>query len=151
MDLHQLVYYSRNNVGGDDRAHIQHLRDILSVSQRNNRREGITGYLIYDKRWFLQILEGQRARIFATYERIQHDVRHGSLTLVKTGPILQRSFPSWDMGGSMRTPEKQEIFLRYGISSQIDPKRLTAGIILNLAHDLHTFEQQERAALRKTA
>jgi hypothetical protein len=151
MDLHQLVYYSRNNVGGDDRAHIQHLRDILSVSQRNNRREEITGYLIYDKRWFLQILEGKRARIFSTYERIQNDVRHGGLTLVKTGPLLQRSFPSWDMGGSMRTPEKQEIFLRYGIASQIDPKRLSGGAILGLALDLQSFEERERAALRKTA
>src|SRR3954452_24418327 len=43
MDLHQLTYYSRNNVSGEDHAHIQHLRNILSVSQRNNRREGITG------------------------------------------------------------------------------------------------------------
>jgi hypothetical protein len=151
MDLHQLIYYSRNNVSGDDRAHIQHLRDILSASQRNNRREAITGYLIYDKRWFLQILEGQRARIFATYERLQHDVRHGGLTLMKTGPVLQRAFPTWDMGGSMRTPEKQEIFLRYGIASQIDPRRLGAGAVLNLALDLQAFEQQERAALRKSA
>ena len=28
----------------------------------------------------------------------------------------------------MRTVEKQEIFLRYGIASQIDPKKLTGGM-----------------------
>ena len=55
--FHHLIYFSRNSVGGDDRAHINHLRDILSASQRNNRRQGITGYLIYDKHWFLQVLK----------------------------------------------------------------------------------------------
>jgi hypothetical protein len=150
MLLHHLIYFSRNSVSGDDRAHINHLRDILSASQRNNRRQGITGYLIYDKHWFLQVLEGERATIFNTFERLQNDPRHRGLTLVQSGPVLQRNFPSWNMGGSMRTVEKQEIFLRYGIASQIDPKKLTGGTILNLAIELQAYEQEQRAALRST-
>ncbi|HEY8383671.1 MAG TPA: BLUF domain-containing protein [Microvirga sp.] len=148
MKLHQLIYFSRNTVAGDDRALLQHLREIIAVSQRNNQRDGITGYLVFDKTWFLQILEGERNQIFSTYRRIEGDPRHAQVTLVQTREVLQRSFPSWTMGGSMRTPEKQEIYLRYGIGSQIDPKKLTGGDILGLAVDLQNLEQAQKSAQR---
>lgn len=149
MKLHQLIYYSRNTISGDDRVLLQELRDIIKVSQRNNQREDITGYLIFDKTWFLQILEGERDRIFSTYMRIQKDPRHGSVNLVQTREVLGRSFPQWTMGGSMRTPEKQEIYLRYGIGAQIEPAKLTGGTILSLALDLQEHEVAQKAAQRK--
>ena len=77
MKLHQLVYYSKNQAASDDRGHLAQLREIIAVSQRNNQRDAITGYLIFDKVWFLQILEGERDKIFSTYQRIQKDPRHG--------------------------------------------------------------------------
>lgn len=57
--IHQLVYYSRNTVPGGDRAMLTNLREIVSVSQRNNSRDGVTGFLIFDKTWFIQVLEGE--------------------------------------------------------------------------------------------
>lgn len=149
VKLHQLVYFSRNAVAGDDRALLQHLRDIIAVSQRNNKLNGITGYLIFDKTWFLQILEGERDVIFGTYKRIQADRRHSQVTLVQTREVLARSFPNWTMGGSMRSPEKQEIYLRYGIGGPIDPTKLTGGTILSLALDLQEQELAERSSVRK--
>ncbi len=149
MALHQLVYYSRNTVQGDDRALLQQLREIISVSQRNNSRDGITGYLIFDRTWFLQILEGSREVIFSTYKRIQADTRHGGVVLVQTGEIRARQFPAWTMGGSMRTPEKQEIYLRHGIGSAIDPARLKGGAIVSLALDLQAHEADLKADQRR--
>jgi hypothetical protein len=149
MKLHQLIYYSRNTVPGDDRALLQELRDIIKVSQRNNQRDGITGYLIFDRTWFLQILEGERDRIFATYMRIQRDARHSAVHMVQTREVTGRNFPAWSMGGSMRTPEKQEIYLRYGIGAQIDPTKLTGVTILSLAQDLQEHEVGQKSAQRK--
>jgi hypothetical protein len=151
MKLHQLIYFSRNVVAGDDRALLQHLREIIRISQRNNQGAGITGYLIFDKTWFLQILEGERNKVFGTFERIRNDRRHAGVTLIQTREALSRSFPNWTMGGSMRTPEKQEIFLRYGISAQIEPTKLTGGTILNLALELQEHEQSEKAAQREAS
>ena len=51
--IHQLVYYSRNVVLGNDRAMLTNLREIVTASQRNNSRDGITGFLIFDKTWFI--------------------------------------------------------------------------------------------------
>ena len=80
--IHQLVYYSRNTVPGGDRQMLTNLREIVSASQRNNSRDGVTGFLIFDKTWFLQILEGERARVTGTYDRIARDARHASPTIV---------------------------------------------------------------------
>ncbi len=151
MRLHQLVYYSRNTVAGDDRALLHSLREIISVSQKNNSRDGITGYLIFDKTWFLQILEGDRDVIFSTYKRIQGDPRHGGVVLVQTGEIRQRQFPAWTMGGSMRSPEKQEIYLRHGIGSQIEPGKLKGSTIVSLALDLQAYEAARVADQRKVS
>ena len=99
--IHQLVYYSRNTVPGGDRQMLTNLREIVSASQRNNGRDGITGFLIFDKTWFVQILEGERAKVTETYARIGRDTRHSAATIVNVQDVTARSFPDWTMGGGL--------------------------------------------------
>jgi hypothetical protein len=148
VSIHQLVYYSRNTVTGDDRALLGQLREIVSVSRRNNQRDGITGYLIFDKTWFMQILEGEQECIFSTYRRIEKDTRHGKVTLLQTRPIAARQFPNWTMGGSMRSLDVQEIYVRHGIGGAVDPTKLKGATILALALDLQEHETSKRASVR---
>ena len=142
--LHQLIYYSRNTVSGGDRAMLTNLREIVSVSQRNNSRVGITGFLIFDKTWFVQILEGDRAQVTETYNRIVRDGRHSSPTITNVRDVEARLFPNWTMGGAMRTPEVEEVYLQHGIGSSIEPARLKSAQIINLALDLQAFDQAKR-------
>ena len=148
MKLHQLVYYSKNQAASDDRGHLAQLREIIAVSQRNNQRDAITGYLIFDKVWFLQILEGEHDKIFATYQRIQKDARHGTITLVQTREITARSFPNWTMGGAMRTPEAQEVYLSHGVGGAIEPQKMKGPAIIALALDLQAYEAARKAGQR---
>ncbi|WP_404385544.1 BLUF domain-containing protein [Caenispirillum salinarum] len=147
MNLHQIVYYSRNTVGGDTRTMLQSLRDIVSVSQKNNARDDITGALIFDKTWFLQVLEGDATAITRTYDRIAKDSRHGEVTLMKKGPISERRFADWSMGGTMRSPEMQEIFLNHGIAGAVDPTKLNAATVVALAQDLKAFEAERKSGV----
>ncbi|MBX9930182.1 MAG: BLUF domain-containing protein [Methylobacterium sp.] len=142
--IHQLVYYSRNTVPGGDRAMLTNLREIVSVSQRNNSRDGVTGFLIFDKTWFIQVLEGERSQVTETYARIGRDTRHSSATIMNVRDVPNRLFPNWTMGGAMRTPEVQEVYLQHGIGGAIDPARLKSEQILRLALDLQAFEQAKR-------
>ena len=142
--IHQLVYYSRNTVPGGDRAMLTNMREILSVSQRNNSRDGITGFLIFDKTWFVQVLEGERARVLETYGRIARDTRHSSATIMNECDTQARLFPNWTMGGAMRTPEVQEVYLQHGFGGPLDPVRLKSEQIVNLALDLQAFEVNRR-------
>ncbi len=146
--IHQLVYYSRNTVPGGDRAMLTNMREILSISQRNNSRDGITGFLIFDKTWFVQILEGERARVTGTYDRIARDPRHAAATIVNVRDVPGRLFPNWTMGGAMRTPEVQEIYLQHGFGGPLDPTHLKSDQVVGLALDLQAFEAGRRHGLK---
>lgn len=122
------------------------LRSILSASRRNNERDGITGFLLCDGTWFIQILEGEPASVARTYERIRGDDRHGAVSLSSMREIRRRSFPRWSMAAALRTLDHREIFLRHGISDAIDPTRLSAPTILALAMDLQDLTAPQAIA-----
>jgi hypothetical protein len=142
--IHQLVYYSRNTVVGGDRAMLTNMREILSVSQRNNSHDGITGFLIFDKIWFVQILEGERSKVTETYARIARDTRHSAATIINVRDVQGRLFPNWTMGGAMRTPEVQEVYLQHGFGGPLEPARLKSEQVINLALDLQAYEVSRR-------
>jgi hypothetical protein len=146
--IHQLVYYSRNTVQGDGRAMLTNMREILAISQRNNSRDGITGFLIFDKTWFVQILEGERAQVTETYNRIARDTRHSTATIMNVRDVQARLFPNWTMGGAMRTPEVQEVYLQHGFGGPLEPSRLKSDQIIRLALDLQAFEVDRRQGQR---
>lgn len=146
--IHQLVYYSRNTVPGNDRAMLTNMREILSASQRNNSRDGITGFLIFDKTWFVQILEGERAKVTETYKRIGRDTRHSGAAIINVRDVPGRLFPNWTMGGAMRTPEVMEIYLQHGFGATLDPTRLKSDQVIRLALDLQEFEVTRREGQR---
>ena len=130
---YQLIYYSRSVKAGEGRELLNQLREIVSTSRYNNARAQITGFLIFDNPWFVQVLEGDRPKIEATYRKIRADKRHGDLTIVNLGDVESRSFPTWSMGCSLRSPETQELYLRRGLSGPLDPRRLKSAAILDLA------------------
>ena len=86
----------------------QELEELLVVARRNNTRDDITGLLLYEGGNFLQILEGPKPILDATYERIKKDTRHkGLITLISKG-FSGRNFSEWSMGYTRLTEQKFE-------------------------------------------
>ena len=79
------------------------LRNILTVSRRNNEGLGITGILLYVEGSFFQVIEGESDIIQALYERIARDPRHTQITQIICEPIAKRHFDRWAMGFSTMT------------------------------------------------
>lgn len=73
------------------------LDDILTVSRRNNVRDGITGTLICRADMYLQLIEGPDAALQATYERICSDDRHMEIDHLISRVVSDRLFPKWAM------------------------------------------------------
>lgn len=94
----QVVYISTARAGGED------LLAILSVSQRNNARDGITGLLFANGKRFLQALEGPADKIDAALARIAADPRHRSIVTLSRRTIDTPEFGAW----SMTTPRDYE-------------------------------------------
>ncbi len=90
--LTQLIYASR-----PFGFHGTTLDDILFAARRNNRRDGITGALVCRADLFLQLLEGPREKVSATFGRILRDDRHLEVALIWAGDATARLFPQWDM------------------------------------------------------
>ncbi len=150
MELYQLVYYSRNTIYGDDDAYVAGVTRILAGSRANNKPKNITGFLLADRSWFFQVLEGDKKSLAETLEKIYADKRHTGITIIQNTKILTRSFEKWMMGCSIRTPEKYAIYCRHGIGLKFDPRSLSVETIVALAYDLSRYEYST-AVLKNSA
>jgi hypothetical protein len=88
----QLVYISSSVDRGTDLTEA-----ILATSRRNNARDGITGLLYADGTRFLQVLEGEPAKVEAAFARIKPDVRHRGVVVLSRRTVATREFGAWDM------------------------------------------------------
>jgi len=70
---------------------------LLEKARAHNASQGITGMMIYHRREFMQLLEGEQAAVQALYERIAGDPRHQQLRKIWDGPIRERGFSDWGM------------------------------------------------------
>ena len=71
--------------------------EILSTSQRNNARAGVSGLLVFDGKRFLQALEGPEDAVTATYRRIKADPRHRATVILSQRTVAERQFGDWAM------------------------------------------------------
>ncbi len=92
MTIHQLIYMSEP-FGFDDGI----LNGILSISRRNNARDGLTGALVARRDIYLQLLEGPEAKVASAYARILQDDRHLAVRQLVSAPAEARLFPDWAM------------------------------------------------------
>jgi hypothetical protein len=134
--VHRLVYYSRNRLEADEAEATASIYGILAASRRNNAKVGVTGALLFNKGYFGQVLEGPRAAVAQTFERIQQDQRHSDCLVLGFSQAPVRSFHSWSMafvGGSV------EQALRYGgVAGQsgYDPSQMTGEALFATLHRL---------------
>ncbi|MFC7380058.1 BLUF domain-containing protein [Brevundimonas sp. GCM10030266] len=83
------------------------LAEILSVSDRNNRRDNLTGVLLVSRGRFFQVLEGAAQDLDRTLARITADPRHTDLKIVAREPIRNRLFGQWGMVAARVAPSQQ--------------------------------------------
>lgn len=133
--LTRLIYHSENHLGAKG-GMIDDLNAILAASQRNNEKAGITGALIFDTMWFIQILEGERDAVSAALRRIMGDRRHDDLVIMDCRPAEARLFGNWWMGLAMLRGDNGALFSRHGIGPRLDPRNLSGDQVLALAREL---------------
>jgi hypothetical protein len=73
------------------------LKGLLEVSQRNNARAHLSGFLHIEGCVVLQYLEGPSEKLQHTVERIRHDPRHNEFSVLAEGTLERRHFEGWKM------------------------------------------------------
>lgn len=94
MSLIRLIYVSSARTLLDQAA----LQQILSKAQQNNAALSITGMLLYAGGNFIQVLEGEAAKVWQLYEKIAKDPCHNDIIMLDDSAITKRAFPTWSMG-----------------------------------------------------
>lgn len=75
----------------------QEVKDILVTARRFNKKNNITGCLLFYGGRFLQYLEGSQVTILELFDRIKIDERHTEVELLNHGKINSREFENWEM------------------------------------------------------
>jgi len=88
------MYVSRRTRPQDDLV----LKGILDVASLKNSGRDITGLLISDDEYFLQILEGRLSHLSSLFEEIYKDSRHCDVRLLLFHAVESRLFKQWAMG-----------------------------------------------------
>lgn len=104
LELQRIVYCSQAR--RPDIA-LQTLAEILAVSDRNNRRENLTGVLLVSRGRFFQVLEGAAQDLDRAMNRIRLDARHHDIDVVRRGAVRHRLFGQWGMVAARITPQQQ--------------------------------------------
>ena len=58
------------------------LKELLHVSRANNERNRITGMLLYKNGHFMQVIEGEEARVTELMNIIKKDIRHKNVDIL---------------------------------------------------------------------
>ena len=100
----QLVYHSI----AERSLTAQHIQDILHAARTFNKQHQITGCLLFYKREFLQMLEGEEATVISLYENIMADKRHHHVYTVWEETSSERFYQDWSMAYHALFPVEME-------------------------------------------
>ncbi len=70
---------------------------IIETSARNNPSRDVTGFLIFHRERFLQLVEGETPALDELLAVLKRDSRHRDLAVLHRKPTLARCFPNWRM------------------------------------------------------
>ncbi len=91
--MRQIVYISTASPGIGQVDIVQ----ILEASARNNPARDITGFLLYNGRNFLQLVEGPEASLHGLMDKISADPRHSGVVRLEDVEVTERACAGWKM------------------------------------------------------
>jgi hypothetical protein len=115
------------------------VEDINAISVRNNAAHGITGVLIHDETFFLQIIEGPEDAVDALLRQLEKDPRHTEMSVVFRTRIDATSFQGWSMRLVENDARQNPVLSPYATDNRIEPDSLLATQLNALARDLADY------------
>ena len=140
MSLTRLVYFSKNKMPTDGSVAVQ-LKQILASAIKNNAHLAVTGGLVFNRNYFMQVLEGDRSTVTKLFTTISGDTRHDQIELMDVKDARERLFGAWSMGFAS-TPELiKELWAKIDVQGEFHPKLLTGDQIVKIIFELVKKEE----------
>lgn len=151
MHLIRLIYSSiaRQDLGFDDYLAIR------KSAVTNNAAAQLRGILCVQKGTFLQVLEGRRSVVSATFNRIVRDPRHTGVELMLCDPISTCAFDDWSMkmiGGDLSENARRRQLMHTMLGmEELDRDLVSGPQVFNFLHQLVAQERQLQRSNRAAA
>jgi Sensors of blue-light using FAD len=128
LSLERIIYRSESAMNMAGTRMLIHFNDIVSKARLYNSAHGICGFLMFDQRWFHQILEGEPKKVDVLFSRIETDKRHNNVKILKREVINNRTFDNWSMGSFLSEAAIHPLQMKYGLTSNtcIEPDTFLA-------------------------
>jgi hypothetical protein len=140
--LFRLAYYSTNLIKRTTSPRLSDLRKIVLSAGSNNRERGITGGMMFNRDYFGQVLEGDRAAVSDLFCRIAKDPRHRSVVIVEASAVAGRRFDRWAMGLAEKTETAEKLNSKFGLEHGFDPTQISASDFSNYIFEMVSLEDQ---------
>jgi Sensors of blue-light using FAD len=117
LSVMRLIYRSENAMTVTGSRLLVHYHDIVATARRNNAKAEIDGFLMFDRTWFHQILEGPENRIDTLFARIKADPRHTNIECLSRETITERYFSEWSMGSFLSATAAHPLKTRHAMQA----------------------------------
>lgn len=140
--LHRLIYCSlfSPEFPTERIEQDREIAQIVNVSVLKNGVSGITGLLLADHNWFLQVLEGPEERLMTCYRTIILDQRHTDIILKGRAPIAKRDFYNWGMCARRLSKADDAILETLDLKSSFSPNPLSFETSLRLLKAVRSIQ-----------
>ncbi|MCU0906716.1 MAG: BLUF domain-containing protein [Rhodobacteraceae bacterium] len=128
------------------------IRDILASCERNNRRDHVTGMLLFTCDYFVQVLEGSRSSVNRRFlSSIAIDPRHSDIEIMASGTVDFRLFEKWSMQYVAMPRADDPRLTRFSAQGAFDPYAMSSAAIeqfcmSQMLHELHEAAPSRRVA-----
>lgn len=138
MTMVQLVYASTSSESCSPKEWM----NILRSARKNNEAENITGVLVCDNSFFLQVLEGDRSKVNKLFRTILKDERHGEVTLISYKEIDFRGYSEWSMGYVHMDNTRKNLLRKYFPEATFLPYSLSANAAVRFLEEIASINQE---------
>ena len=128
MFLMRMIYCSKISSEFNDNS----IAQILEAARKNNKKEHVTGMLCFNRKYFLQCLEGDRTSVNNAYHKILNDKRHENILLLDYQEIDQREFTQWNMAYLPEQKLTDDINLKYSGNPDFDPYTMSGNSVFSM-------------------
>jgi len=109
-----LIYVSQ----AQEATSYEEATNILNSSWNKNRKNNVGGVLIYNKHYFVQLINGPVERIDMIFERISQDKRHHTIRVIGEELSAEKEFDEWNMGFLPKHDAITKILEEHGIQEE---------------------------------
>jgi hypothetical protein len=129
MHLVRLVYVSTVLADLD-------LNELSKLAQTNNLKHNLSGLLAFDRKYFIQVVEGGRTAVSGLLANLFSDPRHKDVVILEFDYVDKRDFGQWSMQFvPLDTSMKQTIF-KHSVGKTFDPYGFTKNSALSFLMDM---------------